>query len=343
MSELSIPYQSEDFPGSVIRYPLGELETSWSEVLWAALTVGRRSWTDVWKHGFSSGYEAVFRCALVKMALQERNYFGGLYRTDAFENMDSSEKGAINYFLGMMFCKLFSARLLDTHWLLHLDVYSSDLQPELAGGSRPDLVGQQRGAVGRWHSFECKGRTRLVRKTKERAKEQARVLVSVHGGRSREQCDLHVGAITHFRRSMLNFYWRDPEPELHEDRNYIHLSLPRNAWRYYYAPIVDIIQGVAGGDLREGVVESRGRADGLKALIASGDEPVPVGGLDLRVGVHGAVAEYLAANDWEGARQMAEEMRDKFAEIPDVQPDGLIVRTGPSWTERRYYELDSRQ
>jgi hypothetical protein len=64
---------------------------------------------------------AIFRWSLVRMALQQRGARGQkLVRTDAFEQMDPTEKGAINYFLGLLGCKLFASKLLDWPWTLHL-------------------------------------------------------------------------------------------------------------------------------------------------------------------------------------------------------------------------------
>ena len=154
MSSLLIPYQSDDFPRSLFKHSGPELEVDWSDLLWAASTVGRASWADVWRHRYSSGWEAIFRWSLVKMALEGRPWFPCLHATAAFKNLDPSERGAINYFLGMIVYKLIAAKLLDTPWLLHLDVYHSRLRPELRNGSRPDLVGPRQGPLGSWRAFE---------------------------------------------------------------------------------------------------------------------------------------------------------------------------------------------
>ena len=341
MSTLLIPYQSDDFPPSLIQHSRPELKVDWSDLLWAALTVGRASWADVWRHGYSSGWEAIFRWSLVKMALEERPWFPYLHATDAFKNMDPSERGAINYFLGMIVCKLFAAKLLDTPWLLHLDVYHSHLRPELRNGSRPDLVGPRQGPLGSWRAFECKGRQRLVQATKDKAKAQAHGLVSVTWGANRVACDLHVGAVTHFRRGELHFYWRDPERESRRDGSDIDLTLPPGAWRYYYAPAVDLIQRAAIGDVREEPVDRRTHAARLEILLSSGEHPVFVNEFDIQIGVHHAIAENLANSDWDGAQRRAAELTDKLAGIPNVRPDGLIVRAGPSWSRSRRSDFES--
>jgi hypothetical protein len=47
----------------------------------------------------------------------------------------------VSYFLGLTMCKLFAAKLLDTPWLRHLDIYGDRYRVLLTGRSRPDLFG----------------------------------------------------------------------------------------------------------------------------------------------------------------------------------------------------------
>ena len=118
---LRIRYTSLDFPaGTIAGTESGYLQTGWSDLLRAALTVGRPNTAYVFAHGDPSYHEALFRLSLVRMALEERPFGGALYRTDAFRSLDPTEKGAVSYFLGMTICKLFASRLLHTPWLLHL-------------------------------------------------------------------------------------------------------------------------------------------------------------------------------------------------------------------------------
>ena len=108
------------------------------DLLWAARTVGRPNTAYVLAHGDASYHEALFRLSLVRMALEQRPFSGSLQRTDAFRSLDPTEKGAVSYFLGMVFCKLFASRFLHTMWLLHLDVFRDQLDSALLGGrSRP--------------------------------------------------------------------------------------------------------------------------------------------------------------------------------------------------------------
>src|SRR3954463_11990162 len=112
---LRIDYGSQAFPSS---YGLrsGTLATSWNELLWAAITIGRPSTYHVFRHGPASFHEAIFRLALIRMSV-EQDWYMRLQRTSAFAALDPTEKGMVSYFLGMTVCKLFASRFLVTPWL----------------------------------------------------------------------------------------------------------------------------------------------------------------------------------------------------------------------------------
>ena len=224
-----ITFSSRDFPkGLVSAY--GHLPTTWDELLWAAITIGRPNTAYVFQHGEASLHEAVFWLSLVKMALEHGPYSHQFHRTDAFRALDPTEKGAVSYFLGMAVCKLFASRLLNTSWLLHLDVFRHQLNPTTLGGrSRPDLVGQD--ISGAWHAFETKGRSSEPSpEDKRKAKAQAQRLVSVDGA----ACSLHIGSFAFFRQDELEFYWRDPEPEEPEKLEPIEIRVADDDWANYY-------------------------------------------------------------------------------------------------------------
>jgi hypothetical protein len=178
---------------------------------------------------------------MVRMALQQRGPRGQkLVRTDAFKHMDPTEKGAVNYFLGLVICKLFASKLLDSPWTIHLDVFRAVLSPRLLGGrSRPDMVAQS-ASLQQWHAFECKGRASMPGSAdKQKAKAQAQRLVSVGGS----SCTLHVGAITFFRNDAIEFFWRDPGPVAREP---IEIPNPEPAWQAYYSPFVETYKSFGG-------------------------------------------------------------------------------------------------
>lgn len=297
---LRINYQSRAFPASY-SFRSGTLTSSWDELLWAALTIGRPSAYHVFRHGPASFHEAIFRLALVRMAV-EQDWQGSLRRTDAFAALDPTEKGMVSYFLGMVLCKLFAARLLQTSWLLHLDVFRDQLSPVTLGLSRPDLVGQD--ISGNWHAFESKGRSSVPSSAdKAKAKMQAQRLVSVGG----TNCSLHVGAFAYFRNDLLEFYWRDPEPDVQEA---FRLPEPEEEWRFAFGPSLRLAE------------ESGSAAFSAEREMA-----------DLQVEIHPQILSLLQQEKWSAAKQKAQELREVFTS-EGFQPDGLKVRAGVSWAER---------
>jgi hypothetical protein len=298
-SALRIDYVSRDFPASY-TFRSGTLSTSWDELLWAAITLGRPSTYHVFRYGQASFHEAIFRLALVRMAVeQDRN--GYLRRTNAFAALDPTEKGMVSYFLGMTLCKVFASRLLVTPWLLHLDVFRSVLNPVTLGRSRPDLVGED--ANGNWYAFESKGRSSVPSQgDKAKAKAQAQRLVSVKG----INCSLQIGSLAFFKSEMLEFYWRDPEPDSSDT---IELPGPEVEWRYYYEPALSLA------------------ADADSEPMAAERELA-----DIRVEIHPKIRHLLQNGEWSQAKQSANEQRHALIS-EGYQPDGIKLTAGASWTK----------
>lgn len=313
MSGLFLDYENESFPTSVLPNAQGSLNVTWDDILWAAITVGRPDVFHVFQHGSASIHEAIFRWSMVRMALQQRGPRGQkLVRTDLFKQMDPTEKGAVNYFLGLLTCKLFASKLLDAPWTLHLDVFRPLLNPRMIGGrSRPDMVAQS-SSTAQWHAFECKGRASVPgNNEKQKAKAQAQRLVSVSG----VPCALHVGAITFFRNDAVEFYWRDPEPGAARP---ISLPNPEFAWRTYYEPIAALIR-------------NRG---GVAPPTLDTSASISIEELDLTVQIHSSIAPTILTSDWRATRERARESREELA-TSGFQADGLLVKAGPTWFERR--------
>ncbi len=294
---LQIEYESQDFPASYgIRS--GTLVTSWNELLLAAITIGRPSAYHVFRHGPASFHEAIFRLALLRMAVEQDGQ-GSLRRTDAYAGLDPTEKGMVGYFLGMVLCKLFAMRLLQTPWLLHLDVFREQLAAVNLGRSRPDLVGED--ITGRWHAFESKGRSSIPSSTdKEKAKNQAQRLVSVGG----TDCTLHIGSFAYFRSDVLEFYWRDPQPDVQEAFD---LPKPDGEWRFYFEPSLRLAEEADSGAF----FAERRMAD-------------------LQVDIHPEIRSLLQEEKWLLAKQHAKGLRAVLA-AEGYQPDGLRVTAGESW------------
>lgn len=230
-------------------------------------------------------------------------------RSAAFKALDPTEKGAISYFLGMTFCKVFANRLLRTPWLLHLDVYRATMSISNLGRSRPDLFGQQIG-TGKWLAFETKGRaSKPSANDLAKAKGQAQRLVSV-GGTS---CALHVGTFAYFLNDTLNFHWIDPPSEA---KRPVALPEPRGAWGYYYEPARALWAARAD-------IESNGTVG-----IA-----LPLPEFDMTLQVHPLLESFFSLNAWEEAQRTMFESAKQLEE-DGFQPDGLKIECGPTWMNK---------
>lgn len=308
---LRIDYESEGFPsGGSVSNGIGILDTSWGELLWAALTVGRPNRMYVFRYGAASMYEALFRLSLVRMALEQSGPRAfRLRRTEAVKTLDPSEKGAVNYFLGMTLCKLFSARLLDAPWVMHLDVFRPLINTNLSGRSRPDLVGQTQ--TSDWVVLESKGRiSPPSADAKNKAKQQARRITSIDGAAPR-YC---IGGITYFRNDVLQFFWRDPYPYPGQERQTIKLITKESMWGYYYLPVTDII---------------RSKPQFLSKMLKE-QVLMPVEGIDIEMGIYPPILEHLLGGHLGKARQLCFEMAREIKEA-GYRADGIKVVTGESW------------
>lgn len=70
-------------------------------------------------------------------------------------------------------------------------------------------------------------------------------------------------------------------------------------------------------------------AEGLEG----GEGLVSVEGMDLSIGIHPAIREFLFEANWQGAREVASARHAEFSSS-GYQLDGLRVRAGPSWQNR---------
>lgn len=316
---LLIPFRSEDFPeSSPVRNQFDYLEVTWSDILWAAMTVGRPNLHYVFKHGESSIYEILFRFSLMRMALQQRAPGSRrIQRTAAAKGLDPSEKGAVNYFLGLNMCKLFSDKCLGIQFMLHLDVFRAYLNPTiLSGRSRPDLVGRL--PNGNWIALESKGRVSVPdRKTRTKAKEQAEKLEFIQG----TPIQYKIGAITFFNNDVLNFYWIDPPGEIEPEddgkkpKKGFAFSFPEELpKREYFNQIADLLSVRRVQDI------------GNESII---DMPEA----DLRIRINSVLANLIRANKWSEAYQFCTDPKMAAAlKSSGLHGDGLGVEAGKSWS-----------
>ncbi len=305
---LEIQYESSSFPpASGINGGWASLSTSWDELIWAAVTVGRPNWHYVFQHGNSSAYEALFRFSLLRMALEQSGPAGWvLRRTAAARSLDPSEKGAVNYFVGMTMCKLFAADLLQAPWALHLDVFGASVGALLTQRSRPDLLAQIHG-TNEWISMESKGRISPPdSEVKRKAKNQSR-RVAVQNATMRH----NIGAISYLKNDVLRFYWEDPMPDSKQEKYMA--TLPADAWRYYYEPIISLVQ------------------DSISKQAAGPRWQIAIA--DLSVEIHPAVSDLLLRRQWAEARNECNGLADDFRKA-GFHLDGLKLQAGATWLKR---------
>jgi hypothetical protein len=242
------------------------------------------------------------------MALEQRGDRAfRLKRTEAFRSLDPTEKGAVSYFMGMTFCKLFAAARLDTPWLLHLDVFKDQpgVNAILSQRSRPDMIGKKAGGPEAWYAFECKGRSSAPdSKAKDWAKKQSERIDSVNG----KSYAAHVASFTYLQSETLRFSWADPERR--REGGGINVTVGKNAWRDYYQPAWELL-----------------------ALAQSDSTAVHFQDLDVKIAFHPKVAALLAEGLWFEAQQFAEGNADMLG-ASGYRPDGLAVRAGSSWRQR---------
>ena len=285
-----------------------QLNFTWSELVWAAITVGRAGVSHVVQFGLFSAYEIVYRAALVYANIME-TAGAGLFRSAAYDGLDPSEKGAVSYFLGLTPSKLFAERCLQVPWLLHLDVYRAQLSVVLGPGrSRPDLVGQD--CNGEWVVIESKGRTHgLDAAALEKAKAQSQRVRRISGAVPK----FRMGVQSYFESSRLCLSIDDPN-----GYGEIDLPITREMVEHeYYRPFrgwldeSDDVETLAIGD-RIYLVRREPRFDLAVGLDAGRYKRLPTGKIQV------AAAENVPASG------------DRF-----VGKDGVLVVLGTRWSAER--------
>ena len=226
MNKLS--YRSISFPSSP---PLtnGILNISKSKLCWAAITVGRPGKAAVKSFGDYSVNEALYRWNMVRASIDMTAAGGHFVNSDLFNALDPTEKGGVNFYLGMIFAKIAAQDLLSIPWLVHFHWMSQNhAVPLTAGSSSPDLLGLSP-VTNLWSVFEAKGRNATYSSAlMTKAKTQANNLTTVDG----QNCERYVGTQL-YRNStkQLKFTWEDPEPD---DEHPIFLKTNRHMWLRYY-------------------------------------------------------------------------------------------------------------
>lgn len=232
-----IPLASKGFPQPFASNLPKVFDLYGIDLLWAALTVGRPNLQAVFQHGQFSIEEAIWRIGIVTANLDLARPTTGIYHSPAFNVLDPTEKGWVNFSLGMIFAKICAENLLDTPWLFHFKWFQGHNHVAmLPGGSTPDFIGVS-AISGQYHVIEAKGRNSGFSQTvMTKAKAQAMQAVSVNGN----ACSLHVGTLLYRLKSgRIAMAMEDPSPD---ERPRIELTDTRETWAEYYRTVWGLSQ-----------------------------------------------------------------------------------------------------
>lgn len=210
---MEIQYELSHFPNlSGYKNGKNKIQLEWSELIHAAITIGRRSWDDVLAHYYHSTQEMSFRYHMIHAFLKAEN--NQLMLSEAYKTLDPSEKGAVNYFIGMILTKVFASKLFDTNWLMHLDAYEGNFYQsgsihitpvDITNKSRPDFVGID--SSGRFNIFEAKGRVTFENATLNKAHDQTKKIRKINGVNPH----LKLGCVSYHNNHIFKMRIRDPE------------------------------------------------------------------------------------------------------------------------------------
>lgn len=295
----------DDFPLLPAPPVVSDIEVSWADMIWAAVTVGRRMWADVIAHGIYSYFEFIYRICILRANL--RGQAGHFTRSAAYNRLDPSEKGAVSYFIGLTLGKFLCDEILDAPWMMHLDVYHNQLQPLITrAGGRPDLVGED--IQQRWIVCEAKGRTRgFSSAALERAKDQTKLIDEIAG----QVPFLRVAVLSYFFNRRLSAYFVDPD-EVGPRPSRLRISHDR-LLRDYYRPLLALVEG------------SRSR-------LQSHERVTRLPEVDVSIGIDEAVYDFARREAYDELIGRTKEIQPIAGiEKRKVGKDGISIELGPTW------------
>ena len=212
-----------------------QLNVTWSELVWAAMTMGKPGVAFLLAHGWHSISDLVVRSHTVYANLSESGRF--IEKSTLYSGLDPTEKSGISYFMGMLAAKVMGHRLLDVPWFFHLSMLNAlGGTASLKGNSEPDLIGLRRNRE--WIVAEAKGRTwRHSKSAMDAAKQQTRQLRKING----KYPSLRVAVQASFNPK-LNWEIEDPEEFDDNDRD-LQFNVENVLGMYYSASLAAIEKG----------------------------------------------------------------------------------------------------
>lgn len=311
---MRIPYLGSNFNSTSYAHLNGtnSLTTSWTDVVWAAITAGRPGSSHLLAHRWHSLADIVVRTHTIYANLRQRGQF--VDRSTLYDALDPTEKGAASYLLGMVMAKLFAAKLFDTPWLFHVSqatVCGTAIAYTKGSKSRPDLIGQNR--AGGWLVVEAKGRTNgLDGVALTKAKGQTKMIRTINGS----QPHLRLALQAYFD-DQLSVRLDDPTEE---DSESVEVKIELDAALTRYYSVATAITFKSG--LRE-VVRNQ------EYVVRSDEES------GVTIGVEASILSDIEAGRFGDLRNKlwaADRTISKLASDATVYLDGLLVRLDGRWS-----------
>jgi hypothetical protein len=299
-----------------------ELACSWDEIVWAAITVGKRNWSDVWKHRNYSMIEAVFRASIIFAYFMEDGRTNNIVKSVIYKDLDPSEKSAVSYFHGIILSKILANRLFNVPWLMHLDVYKSRIRHHIVNNSRPDLIGLN--VRREWFIFEAKGRSNSFnRDSLEKAKNQTRQLRTIEG-----QFPVMRAAVQSYFSINNSLRVKISDPDEY-DENAIDLDINFTDFLYsYYRLIIDLL-------------DYKKEDQTVMTINQNQFIVIELDDIDISIGLHKELYKYLKSKDLYNIevmdsisllRRFNEKLVNTKNQKGYIGKDGIVVQCGELWS-----------
>ncbi|WP_050607435.1 hypothetical protein [Clostridium niameyense] len=192
------------------------LEFSQSELMHSAIMVGKDSILNYTALGITGELEICYRIIFLFSLLQNNSCDRLTKSVNYKTTFDPTEKAFASYYLGNIFTKLVSTKLLNINQLLHYDLYKSMINTKSIGNRRPDFIGKNN--RNEWVLAESKGRSNAYDdQATISGKEQLVGIYSINNIKP----SLRYVVQTYFERDVLKLHIEDPEGNKEFNRIFI--------------------------------------------------------------------------------------------------------------------------
>ena len=209
------------------------------DLLHSIITVGKPDVYHIFRYNYYSIYDILFRIYLLMSSLnftQKSNYINN---SILFDNMDPSEKGAVNYFLGMTFSKLVASKIFNIKWLGHYSWYYHNgmVNNNSKSRSTADLIGLDV-KNNEWAIFEAKGRNdHQYTSPLQKAIEQAKGIKYYVNGK---KCTICIGSVLYRDKSNKNISIVLEDPEYDKESKIVNIERDARFWKEYYFYAIEL-------------------------------------------------------------------------------------------------------